>query len=173
MVEGILIGDNRVLGDHILVDDNELVSGEKKRGVLVSFGGLEVEILLVFVYDLELGGGDIEPNGNLVKIPRFLRGLHKHRETGLDITRRSKAALVSNESRIAAKLLLDDRLEVVKDLTADGHGLGEGLGSGGDDEELLEGEAISRVFSTVDHVEAGDGEEIGDWVAGDVGVVLS
>ena len=112
------------------------------------------------VCDLKLGGGDTEHNRNLVVIPGFLRGLH--RETGLDITGRSEAALVFNESSIAAKiLLLDTRLEVVKDLTADGHELRESLGFVGGDEEFLEGVAVSRVFSAVDHVEVGDGAEVG------------
>ena len=64
-------------------------------------------------------------------------------------------------------VIVFDTLEIVKDLTADGHGLGEGLA-----EEPLEGEAVSRVLSAVDHVGAGDGEEVGDQVAGNVGVVL-
>lgn len=40
-------------------------------------------------------------------------------------------------------------------LCADLHGLAEGLRTGGQDHELLEGEAVAGVLSAVDHVERG------------------
>lgn len=50
--------------------------------------------------------------------------------------------------------------------------LREVLGTGGDDEELLEGKLVAGVLTTVDDVEAGDGESVRGGVAGNVGVVL-
>lgn len=46
------------------------------------------------------------------------------------------------------------------------------LGTGGDDEELLEGKLVAGVLTAVDDVEAGDGESIRGGVAGNIGVVL-
>ena len=50
--------------------------------------------------------------------------------------------------------------------------LPESLGTSGDDEEFLECKPVSGMLSSVDHIEAGDGKNIGGGVSGDVGVVL-
>ena len=85
--------------------------------------------------------------------------------------RRSEAAFVANQSRVAAELALDDLLEVVEDLTADLHGLGERRGAGGDDEELLEGQLVASVLAAVDDVEARDGHGVRVGIAGQIRVV--
>ena len=100
------------------------------------------------------------------------RGLHQHLEAGLDGARRREAALVADERGVAAELALDDLLEVVEDLAADLHRLGEGLGAGGDDEELLERQLVAGVLAAVDDVEARHRHGVGGVVAGEVGEVL-
>ena len=100
------------------------------------------------------------------------RGLHQHLEAGLDGARRREAALVADERGVAAELALDDLLEVVEDLAPDGHGLSESLGTGGNDEELLERKLVTGVLSTVNDIEAGDREGVGGGVASNVGVML-
>ena len=86
--------------------------------------------------------------------------------------RRSEATLVTDQSRVAAELALDDLLEVVEHLAADLHRLGEGVGAGRDDEELLEGQLVAGVLAAVDDVEARHRHGVWVAVAGQVREVL-
>jgi hypothetical protein len=52
------------------------------------------------------------------------------------------------------------------------HGFGERFGTGRDDEEFLEGEYVSSVFSTIDDIEARNGEGFGNWVPSNLGIML-
>ena len=52
------------------------------------------------------------------------------------------------------------------------HGFGKVGSSSRNDKELLEGKLVTGVLTTVDHVEARNGERVGDRVAGDFGIVL-
>lgn len=76
------------------------------------------------------------------------------------------------ELTVNAILLRDDLLEGVVNLSAHLHGLGERLGAGGEEHELLEGEGVAGVGSTVDDVEGRAGEDEGGLDAGDLGEVL-
>mmetsp|Transcript_19656 Transcript_19656/g.36931 ORF Transcript_19656/g.36931 Transcript_19656/m.36931 type:complete len:493 (-) Transcript_19656:67-1545(-) len=174
LIERILDGHDGILRDHVLVELNEFVSRQELGSVLgrISRGSLEVEVVLVPVLHLELGRGHVEADGHLVGVPGVGGRLHAHVDAGLDVAGRGEAALVADECGVAAELGLDDLLEVVKDLAPDGHGLAEALGSRGNDEKFLKGELVPRVLSSVDDVEARDGEGFGDGIAGDVGVVL-
>jgi hypothetical protein len=60
----------------------------------------------------------------------------------------------------------------VVDLSAHLHGLGERLGPGGEEHELLEGEGVTGVGATVDDVEGRAGEDVRGLDAGDLGEVL-
>lgn len=52
------------------------------------------------------------------------------------------------------------------------HGFGKVSSSSRNDKELLEGKLVTSVLTTVDHVEARNGERVRDRVAGDFGIVL-
>ena len=62
---------------------------------------------------------------------------------------------------VNAVLGADDLLEGVVGLGTDLHGLGKGLGAGGEEHELLEGELVTGMGTTVDNVESGSGESEG------------
>ena len=69
-------------------------------------------------------------------------------------------------------LLVDDLLEVVVGLGTHLHGLGERLGAGGQDHELLESQGVTSVGSSVDDVERRGGQGERSLDAGDLGQVL-
>jgi hypothetical protein len=73
---------------------------------------------------------------------------------------------------VNAVFLRDDLLEGVVDLSAHLHGLGERLGAGGEEHELLEGEGVTGVGSTVDDVKGRAGEDEGGLDTGNLGEVL-
>jgi hypothetical protein len=60
----------------------------------------------------------------------------------------------------------------VEDLATNFHTLGEGFSASGDDEELLEGKLVAGVFSSVDHIEAGDGKSLGNGVSSNISIML-
>mmetsp|Transcript_48246 Transcript_48246/g.145819 ORF Transcript_48246/g.145819 Transcript_48246/m.145819 type:complete len:207 (+) Transcript_48246:949-1569(+) len=123
LVKGILDGYNGVLGNHLLVEGNELVTSKKFGRILIRSRGLEVKVVLILILDLELRRGDIKANRNLVSIPSLLGSLHAHVNAGLDIAGRGEATLVTDEGGVTTELALDDLFEVVEDLAANFHGL--------------------------------------------------
>jgi len=52
------------------------------------------------------------------------------------------------------------------------HRFTECFGTGGDDEEFLEGKLVTSMLSSVDNIEAGYWKDIGGGVAGNIGIVL-
>ena len=60
----------------------------------------------------------------------------------------------------AEPALLEERLEMVVGLGADPQRLGERLGAGGDEHELLEVEGVVRVRAAVDHVHQRHGQHV-------------
>mmetsp|Transcript_6485 Transcript_6485/g.19015 ORF Transcript_6485/g.19015 Transcript_6485/m.19015 type:complete len:237 (-) Transcript_6485:775-1485(-) len=76
LVKGVLDGHNGVLVAHLGVKIRELVTREHEGGILVSTRSLEVQIVHVLVRDLELGGGDIQAHGALVRVSSLGNGLH-------------------------------------------------------------------------------------------------
>ena len=52
------------------------------------------------------------------------------------------------------------------------HGLGKVGSSSRNDKELLESELVAGMFTTVNDIEARNGERVGNRVAGDFGIVL-
>mmetsp|Transcript_48245 Transcript_48245/g.145814 ORF Transcript_48245/g.145814 Transcript_48245/m.145814 type:complete len:391 (+) Transcript_48245:949-2121(+) len=172
LVKGILDGYNGVLGNHLLVEGNELVTSKKFGRILIRSRGLEVKVVLILILDLELRRGDIKANRNLVSIPSLLGSLHAHVNAGLDIAGRGEATLVTDEGGVTTELALDDLFEVVEDLAANFHGLGESAGTGGDDEELLESELVASVLTTIDHIEARNRQSLGGGVSSNISIVL-
>jgi hypothetical protein len=69
--------------------------------------------------------------------------------------------LSTGKLTILTVLLGDDLLEDVVGLGTHLHGLGERAGAGGEDHELLEGKLVAGVFTAVDDVEGGAGENVG------------
>lgn len=178
LVEGVLDGRNGVLLDPAEVEVSELLSGDElyNNKKFVSDGNLDlilitshthVRVLLVLEVEVvlallvELGAGHVEGDVDLASVASLLDGLGEDLE-GLvgTLKRRCKATLVTDVGSVDARASLDDLLEVVVNLGTDLHGLGEGLGAGGDDHELLRSELVASVRATVDDVHGGGGENV-------------
>ena len=170
LVKGVLDGDDGVLVDELLVEGDHFISGQNLGRIL--FGGLEVQVVGILVLDLELGTGNIQTDGDLVKVSGHFTGFHDHIQTGFDVAGRGETTFVTDQGGITTELALDDLLQVVENLATDGHGFGEIFGAGGDDEEFLEWELVAGVFSTVDNVETWYRKGFRDGVSGDFGVVF-
>jgi hypothetical protein len=67
---------------------------------------------------------------------------------------------------------IDDLLQGVVSLGTDFHGLREGGSSNGKQHELLEGELVSGMGTTVDDVECGSGKDVGRLDASELGQML-
>ena len=93
LIEGILDGDDGVLGDVAQVEISKLLARDPLGGVGV--GVLEVKVVLAFL--IEFGRRNVEGNFDLALIARLLDGLAEELE-GLFSTRDvgSKASLVTN-----------------------------------------------------------------------------
>ena len=64
-----------------------------------------------------------------------------------------KTTFIANVGSIKTVFLLDDALEGMIDFSTNLHGMSEAVSTSGEDHELLEGELITSVFTTVDNVE--------------------
>lgn len=126
--EGVLDGDNGVLGSQRLVEIGQLLVGEPLGGVGV--GVLEVQIVLLGVGLVELAGGNIHGDGDLAGVAGLLDGLGdevKSLLSSLDIG--SDTTLVTNVTSGLAVLLLGQSLQLLVDLSTLTETLGERLGS--------------------------------------------
>lgn len=169
LVKGILDRDNGVVGNELLVESSELLAGQVLG--LVRVGVLEVEIVLAVVE--ELGGSNIHTNLDLVSVTGLGNGsLQELKTLGVVLNVGGESTLVTDVGGILTVLGLDDRLEGVVDLGTDLHGLGKGLGTSGQDHELLHGELVAGVGATVNDVHGGDGhDDLLATVSGQVGNV--
>lgn len=64
-----------------------------------------------------------------------------------------EATFVSHVGSVFTVFLLDDVLQVVVDLSTDAHGLFEGACSNWEDHELLHGQLVASMRTSVDNVE--------------------
>lgn len=183
--EGVLNGDNGVLGSQLLVQVGELLVGEPLGGV--TLGVLEVEVVLLLLDLVELAGGNVHGNGHLASVAGLLDGIGDQVQSllsGLNIG--SNTTLVTDVTSGLAVLLLGKGLELLVDLRA----LAESLREGGsraivgnalvngvtfdrvaitaiddnllrDNHELLEGQTATGVGATVQDVLEGNGEDVG------------
>lgn len=195
--EGVLDGDNGVLGSQRLVEIGQLLVGEPLGGVGV--GVLEVQIVLLGVGLVELAGGNIHGDGDLAGVAGLLDGLGdevKSLLSSLDIG--SDTTLVTNVTSGLAVLLLGQSLQLLVDLSTLTETLGERLGGAvnsvsfhfpfysrvysacfiwgkkdllRDNHELLEGQTATGVGATVQDVLEGNGEDVGLLGTGKVGNV--
>ena len=174
LLEGILDGDDGVLGNELLVDVKELVLRDHLGAVVV--GLLEVEVVELVLE--ELRSSDIHAKEDLALVAGLLDGLHNEVETlkvGENVG--SETTLITDVGGVLTVLGLDDSLEVVVGLHTHAESLREGLGTNGEDHELLHGKLVASVRATVDDVEGGNGHdellvasELGDvLVEGEVG----
>lgn len=126
--EGVLDGDDGVLGSQLLVQIGELLVGDPLRGV--ALGVLEVEVVLLLLDLVELAGGNVHSDGHLAGVAGLFDGIGDEVKSllgGLNIG--SDTTLVTNIASRLAVLLLGEGLELLVDLRALAEGLGEG-GSG-------------------------------------------
>lgn len=65
-----------------------------------------------------------------------------------------KASLITHIGSILAVLLLDDTLEVVIDFSPDAHSIAEAFSSYRQDHELLHGQFVACMGTSIDHVES-------------------
>ena len=150
LVEGVLDGDQRVLGDELLV-------------VLDHLGarlGRALEVVLAV--GVELGGGDVQGQGDVLAglVASSLDGLADEVEGGgIAGQVRGEAALVTQTGGQA--LVLEDLLECVVDGSAHAVGLTEGVRTDRGDHELLDVDVGVGVGSTVEDVHHGNGQDVG------------
>lgn len=193
--EGVLDGDNGVLGSQGLVEIGQLLVGEPLGGVGV--GVLEVQVVLLGVGLVELAGGNIHGDGDLASVAGLLDGLGDEVKSLLgSLNIGSDTTLVTNVTSGLAVLLLGQSLQLLVDLSTLTETLGERLGSAvnsvsfhfhfhsrvgspalsgknllRDNHELLEGQTATGVGATVQDVLEGNGEDVGLLGTGKVGNV--
>merc|ERR1719375_2739022 len=155
LVEGVLDGDEGEVRAEARVEVRELRARQLELWGLLGLGVPGAEVVAVLALLLELRGGNVHADGALLPVARLLDRLHDELHAAARVAGRGEAALVADERRVAAELLLDDALEGVVALGADLHRLLEGRGADGDDEVLLEGQLVAGVRAAVHHVEAG------------------
>mmetsp|Transcript_35776 Transcript_35776/g.82841 ORF Transcript_35776/g.82841 Transcript_35776/m.82841 type:complete len:509 (-) Transcript_35776:20-1546(-) len=173
LIERILNRHNRVLGAHLSIHLQELVTGEEEVAIPRLKRRLKIKIVFILAVHLELGRGNIKTNSELVKVTSVVDSLHAHGEARVDVAGRCEATLIADEGRVTTKLPLDDSLEVMEDLTSHAHRLTERLRTSRNHEELLERELVARVLATVNDIEARDWHrELAAVVASKVRVVL-
>lgn len=122
--EGVLDGDNGVLGSEGLVEVGKLLVGEPLGGV--TLGVLEVKIVLLGILLVELAGGNIHGDLDLASVASLLNGIGdevKSLLSGLNI--RSDTTLVTDVTGGLTVLLLGESLELLVDLGTLAEGLGE------------------------------------------------
>lgn len=122
--EGVLDGDNGVLGSQLLVQIGELLVGDPLGGV--ALGVLEVEVVLLLLDLVELAGGNVHGNGHLAGVAGLLNGIGDEVKSllgGLNIG--SDTTLVTDVTSGLAVLLLGKGLELLVDLRALAKGLRE------------------------------------------------
>lgn len=123
--EGVLDGDNGVLGGEIRVESGELLVGDPLGGVAV--GVLEVKIVLLLLDLVELAGGNVHGDLHLASVANLLNGIGdevKSLLSGLDIG--SDTTLVTDVAGGLAISLLGEALEGLVDLSTLSEGLSEG-----------------------------------------------
>ena len=126
--EGVLDGDDGVLGSEGLVEVGKLLVGEPLGGVAV--GVLEVKIVLLGIGLVELAGGNVHGDLDLAGVASLLDGLGDEVKSllgGLNI--RSDTTLVTDVTSGLAVLLLGESLELLVDLSTLAESLGEGRSS--------------------------------------------
>lgn len=129
-----------------------------------------LEVVLAVL--VELGRGDVETDLDLASVAGVLDGLGEEVERLLGaLNIRGESTLVTDVGGVDAVLLLDDRLEGVVSFRAHLHGLVKVGGAGREDHELLEGERVAGVRSTVDDVHGRDREDVRGLDASEVGEV--
>mmetsp|Transcript_14093 Transcript_14093/g.37517 ORF Transcript_14093/g.37517 Transcript_14093/m.37517 type:complete len:501 (-) Transcript_14093:189-1691(-) len=158
LVEGILDGDQRVVRGQLRVEVGELCARHLQLRRLLGLGVPRAQVVAIHPLDLELRGGDIHADLANILVTGLLDGLHNELHALLRVARRGEAALVADERRVAAVLLLDDALQGVVALTSHTHRLLEGGGADWNDEVLLEGKLVAGMRAAVDHVEARHGQ---------------
>jgi hypothetical protein len=126
--EGVLDGDNGVLGSELLVLVGKLLVGDPLA--LVGVGVLEVKVVLLLVGLVELGGGNVHGDLDLASVAGLLNGVGdevKGLLGGLNIG--SNTTLVTDVAGGLTVPLLGEGLQLLVDLSTLAHGLGE-RGSG-------------------------------------------
>lgn len=126
--EGVLDGDDGVLGSQLLVQVGELLIGDPLGGVTLRV--LEVEVVLLLLSLVELAGGNVHGDGHLASVAGLLNGIGDEVKSllgGLNVG--SDTTLVTDVASGLAVLLLGKGLELLVDLRALAEGLREG-GSG-------------------------------------------
>mmetsp|Transcript_74964 Transcript_74964/g.165560 ORF Transcript_74964/g.165560 Transcript_74964/m.165560 type:complete len:325 (+) Transcript_74964:248-1222(+) len=172
LVEGILDGNEGVLVQPCLVIICQLWSS--LLHLCWAAWILEVQVVMLLLRSVELGSCNICANLHLVAVARLGDCFHKNIQ-GLIVVLHvwCKATLIANVACILAILFLDDTLQVVVHLCANNHRLLETRCTHREDHELLAGQAVSSVASTIDDVEGwyGHHELIGG-LSGNLGNVL-
>ncbi len=148
----VLDRNDRVLVDQLLVEVDHLLARAR-----LALGGEDVLAVLV-----EFGRGRVESNEHVVSgyVPGLVDGLNDDGDglfVGLQV--RGESSLVADSDRVP--LGLQHFLERVEDLRAHADRVGEAVGAGWDDHELLYVDVVVGVLAPVDDVHEGNGEESG------------
>ena len=127
LCEWVLDGDNWVLAGELLVLVGELLVGNPLA--LVTFGVLEVQVVLLGIGVVELAGGDIHGNLDLSSVASLLDSIRDELKSligGLNVW--SDTTLITDVASGLTVLLLGESLELLVHLGTLAHGLGESLG---------------------------------------------
>ena len=169
LVEWVLNRRDRVLLEVALVDVGELSTRDPLAWVRV--GVLEVQVVLALL--VEFRAGDVKRDVHAALVASHLDSIDqqvKRLVSRLEV--RSKATLVTDVGSVNAVLALNDLLERVVHLRADLNRLSERLGTRGHNHELLEGQGVTGVRATVDHVHSRGGQDVGGTRVGQLRKVL-
>merc|ERR1719470_587481 len=120
----------------------------------IAVGILEIKIVLAILE--ELSSSNIHANHDFPLIARLLDCLNQEVQ-GLSIVLEigSKATFISNSCSIKTILLLDEGLKMMVELRPHPHGLREAGSSKRKHHELLHGQLVAGMGSSIDNIEAG------------------
>jgi len=152
LVEGIFDGGDGELLAEVQVHLAQLLSVHLLGSVVVF--SLEVKIIDVVALE-EFRRSYVHSDLDLAGVASLGDGFRDEKESVLVVEDiRGETTFIPHRGGVQTKLGLDDSFEVVVDLCAHAHGFSEGGGTSGEDHELLHGQLVASVGSTVDDVES-------------------
>ena len=155
IVVGLLLEGVFQQNDGIGLDQIDIVIDQLSGRQPVSVHG-------VAAFHVEAGGSRVKADSDLFSVAADIKSAHDGVQSIAGLyERRGIAALIADVGGAHAVLALQDLSQSMIGLGSHAQPLAEGLGPGGLDHELLNGQLVSGVLATVENVEGRNGQASG------------